>query len=499
MRKRVSDALIEKIRRLKPEQYELSDKGNGRLYADVFSDCLRYNTTAKEWYFFNGKHWQQDTGGMIAEKKACELSDVLLMYSYDIEDEAMRRDYIRHVGRTGSRRVRKVMIDDSRHVNCIENADLDKDLYLLNCLNGVLNLKTFDFKPHSPDYLMTKIAQVEYNPAASAVVWEKFINEVLQGDVSKIEYLQKILGYTLTGDTREESCYILYGPSTRNGKSTLIETYAYMLGGTGGYAMSVSPETLSQKQNKDGRQASGDIARLDGCRFLNASEPPKKMLLDVALIKGLLGRDAITARHLYQSEFEFIPVFKLFMNVNFLPVVSDDTLFSSGRLNVITFDKHFKLEEQDKGLKDRLKEPENISGLLNWCLIGLKRYYAEGAAPPESVRAATAEYRANSDKVGNFIRECLKESKKNTTLKDVYDKYSEWCRENGFGTENKGNLRDELKAKGIFAERGTVNGKTCKNIVKGYVIFIGEPDDRQQATESGQFMSVEDHEKLPFL
>ena len=343
MRKRVSDALIEKIRRLKPEQYELSDKGNGRLYADVFSDCLRYNTTAKEWYFFNGKHWQQDTGGMIAEKKACELSDVLLMYSYDIEDEAMRRDYIRHVGRTGSRRVRKVMIDDSRHVNCIENADLDKDLYLLNCLNGVLNLKTFDFKPHSPDYLMTKIAQVEYNPAASAVVWEMFINEVLQGDVSKIEYLQKILGYTLTGDTREESCYILYGPSTRNGKSTLIETYAYMLGGTGGYAMSVSPETLSQKQNKDGRQASGDIARLDGCRFLNASEPPKKMLLDVALIKGLLGRDAITARHLYQSEFEFIPVFKLFMNVNFLPVVSDDTLFSSGRLNVITFDKHFKL------------------------------------------------------------------------------------------------------------------------------------------------------------
>ena len=81
----------------------------------------------------------------------------------------------------------------------------------------------------------------------------------------------------------------------------------------------------------------------------------------------------------------------------------------------------------------------------------------------------------------------------------MYDKYSEWCRENGFGTENKGNLRDELKAKGIFAERGTVNGKTCKNIVKGYVIFIGEPDDRQQATESGQFMSVEDHEKLPFL
>lgn len=499
MRERVSDALMGKIRSLKPEQYELSDKGDGQLYADVFQDCLRYNATAREWYYFNGRYWQQDTGGMIAEGKACELSDALLVYGYDLEDEATRRDYIKHVARMGSRRVRKIMMDDSRHVNCIENADLDRDLYLFNCLNGVLDLKTFEFKPHSPDYLMTKIAQVEYKPAARSAAWEKFIDEVLQGDAQKTGYLQKLLGLSLTGDTKDESCYMLYGPSTRNGKSTLLETYAYMLGGAGGYAMNMKPETLAQRQIKDGRQASGDIARLDGCRFLNVSEPPKKMMFDVALLKNLTGRDTITARHLHQSEFQFTPVFKLFINTNFLPLITDDTLFSSGRLNVITFDRHFKPEEQDKGLKDRLKEPDNISGLLNWCLTGLKRYYMEGAAPPESVRAATAEYRSNSDKVGNFIRDCLRESKENSTLKDVYEKYGEWCKENGFGTENKGNLKDELKAKGIFAERGTVNGKTCKNIVKGYVIFTGESEDQQQATESGQFMDMGEQEEIPFL
>ena len=199
---------------------------------------------------------------MIAEKKACELSDALLVYGYDIEDESMRRDYIKHVARMGSRRVRKIMIDDSRHVYCIDNTDLDRDLYLLNCLNGVLDLKTFEFKPHSPDYLMTKIAQVEYRPAVPSAAWEKFVDEVLQGDKSKIEYLQKLLGYALTGDTKEEGCYMLYGASTRNGKSTLVETYAYMLGGAGGYAMNMKPETLALRQIKDGRQSSGDIPAL---------------------------------------------------------------------------------------------------------------------------------------------------------------------------------------------------------------------------------------------
>lgn len=286
-----------------------------------------------------------------------------------------------------------------------------------------------------------------------------------------LRYLQSILGYALTAETNLETCWILYGGTTRNGKSTLIETIAYMMGNSGGYALAMQPQTLAQKQNKDTRQASGDIARLDGCRFLNASEPPKRMLFDVALLKTLLGRDSITARHLFEREYEFVPHFKLFINTNFLPLIQDDSLFSSGRINVITFDRHFSPQEQDRDLKDTLKKPENISGIFNWCLAGLKWYREIGADPPEAVQAATAEYRQSSDKIGNFIADCLiKAEGKNCGAGAVYQRYSAWCEDNGFGCENKGNFFDELKSKGIFAASGTVDGKTVRNVVKGYVL-----------------------------
>ena len=254
-----------------------------------------------------------------------------------------------------------------------------------------------------------------------------------------------------------------------------------MLGNTAGYGMSMKPETLAQKQNKDSRQASGDIARLDGCRFLNASEPPKRMIFDVGLLKNFLGRDTITARHLHEREFEFVPRFKLFINTNFLPLITDDTLFSSGRINVITFDRHFEPCEQDKDLKNRLIKAKNLSGILNWCIAGLKLYYKDGAEPPQAVTAATAEYRQNSDKIGNFISECLEQrTGTNTKALDVYIKYKEWCSNNGFGVENKGNFFDELRGKNIFSPSGTINGATVRNVIKDYVLIKDEVEDIPQ-------------------
>lgn len=334
--------------------------------------------------------------------------------------------------------------------------------------------------PHNADDLLSKISNVIYEPSAKSEEWEKFINEVMQGDTDKTEYLQKILGYSLTADTNLETCFILYGATTRNGKSTLIETMLYMLGNTAGYGMSMRPETLAQKQNKDSRQASGDIARLDGCRFLNASEPPKRMIFDVGLLKNLLGRDSITARHLHEREFEFIPRFKLFINTNFLPLITDDTLFTSGRINVITFNRHFEPHEQDKNLKNKLIKAENLSGILNWCIEGLKLYYKDGAKPPQAVTTATDEYRTNSDKIGNFISECMERTGKNAKALDVYTRYKEWCLDNGFGVENKGNFFDELRGKGILAQSGTVKGVTVRNVVIGYELTEEEVEEPPQ-------------------
>lgn len=460
-------------------KYSLDDKGFGALFAEVFKDTCRYNATAKEWYFYNGKVWTRDEGSMRTLNKAKELADGLLIYATTIEDEKQKQNYIDYVSKLGQLRFRETMVKDSRDIHFVTQSDFDKNLDLFNCQNGTLNLKTFDFTPHNSDDLLSKISNVIYEPSAKSEEWEKFINEVMQGDTDKTEYLQKILGYSLTADTNLETCFILYGATTRNGKSTLIETMLYMLGNTAGYGMSMQPQTLAQKQNKDSRQASGDIARLDGCRFLNASEPPKRMIFDVGLLKNLLGRDSITARHLHEREFEFIPRFKLFINTNFLPLITDDTLFTSGRINVITFDRHFEPHEQDKNLKNKLIKAENLSGILNWCIEGLKLYYKDGAKPPQAVTTATDEYRTNSDKIGNFIAECLEQqANTNTKALDVYIKYKEWCSNNGFGVENKGNFFDELRGKNIFAPSGTINGVTVRNVIKDYVLIRDEIEER---------------------
>lgn len=467
-----NDELVAYLIELQPHlHYSLNDKGLGQLFGDVYKNVCRYNVTAQSWYIYDGKVWIEDTGGMHVARLAKELADGLLLYSLTITDEERKKLYIDFVNKLGKCTQRDTMIKDSRDCYYIAKDALDKDLYLFNCQNGTLNLKTFEFKPHNPGDLLSKISNVVYDPHAESPLFEKFIDDVMMSDTPKTEYLQKLLGYALTGDTRLETCFILYGATTRNGKSTLVETYAYMLGNTNGYALNMKPETLAQKQNNDSRQASGDIARLNGCRFLNASEPPKRMIFDIGLLKTLLGRDSITARHLHQSEFEFIPIFKLFMNTNFLPLISDDTLFTSGRINVITFDRHFEPHEQDRTLKDKLKKQENLSGIFNWCLKGLQMFYEQGAEPPPRIAAATSEYRTNSDKVGNFIRECLEPAQTNVKALDVYKTYQGWCKSNGYGAENKGNFFAELKGKNMLYELGSVDGKSVKNVVKGYEII----------------------------
>lgn len=202
----------------------------GALFAEVYKDTCRYNATANEWYFFNGKVWVRDEGGMIVHNKAKELADGLLIYATTIEDEQQKKNYIDYVSKLGQLRFRETMVKDSRDIYFVTKSDFDKNLDLFNCQNGTLNLKTFDFMPHNSDDLLSKISNVVYEPSAHSVEWEKFINEVMQGDTEKIKYLQKILGYSLTADTNLETCFILYGATTRNGKSTLIETLLYLLG-----------------------------------------------------------------------------------------------------------------------------------------------------------------------------------------------------------------------------------------------------------------------------
>lgn len=246
---------------------------------------------------------------------------------------------------------------------------------------------------------------------------------------------------------------------------TLTDAMIHM---QGDYGKTAKPETLAEKKNKDSTRASEDIARLNGCRFLNISEPSKTMMIDSALLKTLLGRDKIPARYLYKESFEFYPEFKLFINCNHLPIINDDTVFDSDRINVITFDRHFEEHERDTNLKNKLKEQDEISGIFNWCLEGLKRFRKEGLTIPKEIKIATAEYKKINDKFELFFDEKLIKSDKNITLADIYNSYKEWCTENGFAPQRKTTIKSKLIAKGIFIDRGTVDGKTMSNVVVGY-------------------------------
>lgn len=358
------------------ERFPMNDRGSADLFATIFKNVSRYNPTKKDWMYYDKTRWTADTEGMRAKRNAKMLADVLVRYSVTASlPDDKRQSYIKYAAGMMNYRNRNVMITDAKDLNFFENTELDKDDFLINCRNCVLDLSEDQPKvlEHNADLLLSKICNASYNPAATCTLWEKTVNEIMQGDTAKIKYLQKMSGRFLTGDTSEEEFYIFFGATTRNGKSTITEILLYLLGD---YATTISPESLAIKANKDSRTASPDIAKLAGTRLVVASEPPRRMLFDSSLVKTLTGRDTVSARFLHENEFQFKPKFKLILNSNYLPVISDKTVFSSNRVKVVPFERHFTEKEQNKHLKEQLQQ--EIDGILNWCIQGLSLYRKEG-------------------------------------------------------------------------------------------------------------------------
>lgn len=466
-------ALLARMRTFHPEMLpSFDDVTCAKLFADVFADKLRFCSTAANYYFYDGARWRLDEANIRAARCAKTFAMLLVKLGSEQTSLENQKRFFQAANKYTSLHYRETLLRDARDVHAFSRANLDENDDLFNVENGTINLATGEFYQHRASDLLSKVANVTYDATARSTDFEKFIGEIMQGDVEKAKYLQKVCGLSLTADTSCEQCWLLYGATTRNGKSTLVETLAHVLGD---YSTAALPETLAARKNKDTRNASGDIARLDGARLLVMSEPPRRMLFDVALLKTLLGRDKITARQLYEREFTFTPKFKLLINTNNLPIVNDSTLFSSGRVVVVPFERHFEPAEQDRTLKTRLQTSENASGILNWLLDGLRLYRAEGLKQPPSIVQATDEYRKNSDKIGLFISECLHPCKQNCAASAVYSVFASWCDENGFGVENKRNFFDELSARKLLVPSATVNGRTVRNAVRGYAILSNQP------------------------
>lgn len=433
---------MELLQKLQPETYQRNDIETSNLFSEVWKDKLVYVAERKSFFTYNGKVWEKDIDDLGTHELAKEFAISIVEYFRQRTDsEEIMRYYAKYLSR--DKRIR--LICDAKSVSPIRVEVFDRNPYLFNCQNGTVNLVTGEMHEHDPADYLTKISNVWYDPKARSPDFEKFIDSVMQGDQQLIEYLKRALGYSISGGTFQECFFITYGSSTRNGKGTLNSTMMHLLGD---YAVTASYETFESKKYKSGGGASEDLARLAGARYVSCNEPPDGMTLNSSLVKSLTGNDRITARYLYENSFEFVANFKLWFNTNHLPAITDDSVFRSGRVHLIPFNRHFSEQEQDKGLKSRLIQKENISGIFNWLLEGFQLVAAEGGLEvPEIIRQEVSKYREISDRIGEFMQDCLTkdaDGKHREKLSTIYKVYCRWCKECGYQAFNKRNFKTKL-------------------------------------------------------
>ena len=456
------------IKKLNPyvnPKYSTTDSGSGRLFADLVKGQARYVAGRKTWFIFDGTHWAPDEGNMATMEMCKAVGDALNRYAFDMKDEKKRQEYLRYTIRWLTRSYRKIILDDAASVYNIGMDEFDADVNLLNCKNGTLDLKTMQFLSHNPEDKITKIADVVYDPNAKCPRFEQFLTEVMSGDADKSAFLQKALGYALSGDSRYECMFILYGATTRNGKSTLMESVLRVFGD---YGLTVAPETIAAKQ-RNSSGPSEDLARLAGRRLANISEPSRGMRLNAAQVKSMTGNDSINARFLHCNSFDFRPQFKLFINTNYLPSVGDMSLFSSNRVRVIPFDRHFEPQEQDPNLKHLFAEEEAKSAILNWLIAGWQLLQKEGLTSPAAVVEATKEYSHDSNKIALFAEDNLEPNANyEARTSEIYAQYKVWCEVNGCLPENSTNFKKSLQAIGTVVRKRPRDGSEKTTLLLGY-------------------------------
>lgn len=467
-------------------RYQRDEIGIGNIFADYYKPIARFDAGRNIWYVYDGTVWRPDENGLAVAELAKILADRLYVFALRIKDEDTRNRYIKRVQKLQLRKNRRTMIEDAKSVHAVAHSIFDKNINLFNCKNGTLNLTTGEFRSHDPADFITLISGVTYDPTARCLRWERFINEVMMNDADLAAYLQKALGYALTGDTSLECLFILYGATSRNGKGTTMETFLKIMGD---YGKTSNPEMLSTKFGSNNASGpSEEIARLAGVRFVNISEPEKKITFNAALVKRMTGNDTLNARFLHENSFDFKPNFKIFINTNYKPSVSDMTLFYSNRLKLIPFKRHFEEHEQDKGLKSFFGEPDNLSAIFNWCYEGYKRLKRESLADPAAVISANKEYEAESDRIGQFVDAWLEQGEAyEVRTSAAYRLYGEWCDKYGYRKENSTNFNNAIQRFFRIQRKTPSDGSGSKTTMLIGCRFLTHENGEADGEENSEF------------
>jgi putative DNA primase/helicase len=402
---------------------------------------IRFCFDTNRWLIWTGSKWGGDRQALIQDR-ADETIREMYQAAYNLDDKEKRQQQSKWALQSQNKGRIDSMIILARAKVPITVADLDADPMLLGVENGYIDLKTGELLPADRGRYVTKLGPVEYDPDAKAPRWLQFLDEIFNGDMDIIEFVQRAVGYSLTGDTREQVFFLLHGRG-RNGKSTFIETLLSLFGP---YAMATQPETIMMTR-RDSGSASPELAAMPGVRLLSTVETQENRRLNESLVKQLTGGDRITARKLYADFFQFHPEFKLWLASNYLPEIKDTSYAMWRRIRLIPFDVQFTDENDDQDLKRKLLA--ELPGILAWAVRGCRAWQRDGLTAPESVLRATVEYQHSQDPIADFIDERIELADVQVSTKaEVYRVYETWCKKNGETPLTSRKLNADLKARG---------------------------------------------------
>lgn len=463
------------------DSIHLSDTGNATRFVKQHSKNIRFYHPWKQWLIWNGKKWAKDEVGKITEKAT---ATVLSIYSEaeDADGKIERRQILNHALLSESHSKIKAMLELARSRRGIPvlPMDMDQNEWILPMNNCTIDLQTFKTKQHEKSDYNTKIINIDYNPDAKCPMWIKFITQMMDNNQDLANFLKRAVGYSLTGSTREQCIFILYGVGS-NGKSTFIELINQVCGE---YSSRVPPESLLSKRNDN--TINTDIARLVGSRLVTSMEGEEGKRLAESLIKQISGGDTITARFLYQDYFEYMPQFKLFYGTNHKPNITGTDHAIWRRIKLIPFAIKIPENEQDKDLIDKLTE--ELPGILNWALEGCKEWQKIGLNTPSEVTMATTEYREEMDILSEFLAICCVTGNgdfiHNKTLKKAHDI---WCKLHNEKTMSHIQFSRKIEEKG-FVKIKKETGRIWNNITLDPILLETlETDGLDEMTVLGVF------------
>jgi putative DNA primase/helicase len=410
----------------KQSEYPFTDLGNAERFLAMHEGRVRYCYAWEKWLSWDGRHWKVDDSAEIY-RLAHETVRAIYIEASNAKDDQARQAIAKHAIRSEARFHIENMLACVKPYIGVRPEELDTHPMLFNAANGVIDLLDGNLRPHDPALMLTKISDIEYGPGARCPEWEKSMDLFTGGDKESAYFLQKAVGYTLTGRIDEHCLFFLFGLG-QNGKTVFTEVIRRLMGD---YAKRIDIDALMQNRNL-GTVANPYIAAMAGARFVLASEIAESRKVNESLAKDLTGGDAVTARFLFSNPFTFEPSHKIWLYGNHKPKVEGTDLGFWRRIRVVPF---------PVTISDDVKRPmrelmdiftREMPGILNWAVLGCVFWQNDGLEMPEAVKTATVEYRTEMDQVMQFITEKCEMHPDYSVNKDTfYTAWKKWCDDQG--------------------------------------------------------------------